>query len=527
MKKAIGYIRISTKDQSNFSLPGQERYIREFAERHGYEVLNVFCDDGQSAKNFDRPDWKKLQSFCKQNFSQVDALIVAKYDRFSRNLKDALNMIEMLEDKFSIRILSAMEPIMIDTHSPFFFQFRTQMLMGAQVEWLVIKDRTKFGNYNGAKAGRFFTTAPFGYINKRDEGNKPIIVLDEAKAPVVRKMFAMCLQGASLKEIHLEAKRLGYKNKGNSAVKDTLSNPVYAGLIRIPSYGDDPGGWFTKGIHQGIIDEQSWHRAQHILQPRTAGRTVMNEEVPLRSVLKCFCGRCMTAGHSKGRNRHYWYYRCDTHTKFNHNADKLHAQLHELIRNLSLPDHYIEYLKDVTRQKLQVELKDKELLMQDKKRELAALNVKMDNVEEKFINDQLDPEAYKKWKHRYQVEIANCQQYLTDYSQPIDRIMSQYTEHMDKLGNLLYFYERADLHEKQSFIRQVFKSNLYYREGIYGTTYLLPVFLPNALILKEKRLLEIEQPSINTAKSQHCAPDQYSLEPLRPLLQLLAQIKVA
>jgi len=31
MKKAIAYKRISTKDQSNFSLPGQEKHINEFA----------------------------------------------------------------------------------------------------------------------------------------------------------------------------------------------------------------------------------------------------------------------------------------------------------------------------------------------------------------------------------------------------------------------------------------------------------------------------------------------------------------
>lgn len=89
MKKAIAYIRISTKDQSNFSLTGQEQYIRDFATKQGYEILALFTDDGQSAKNFDRPDWKLLQQFCKDNQHQVDALIVAKYDRFSRNLKAA------------------------------------------------------------------------------------------------------------------------------------------------------------------------------------------------------------------------------------------------------------------------------------------------------------------------------------------------------------------------------------------------------------------------------------------------------
>ena len=83
--KAIGYIRISTKDQSNFSLSGQEKYIRDFCEKHNYELATVFKDDGQSAKNFDRPDWKALEQFIKENNS-VTTLVVAKYDRFSRNV---------------------------------------------------------------------------------------------------------------------------------------------------------------------------------------------------------------------------------------------------------------------------------------------------------------------------------------------------------------------------------------------------------------------------------------------------------
>ena len=49
MKKAIGYIRISTKDQSNFSLEGQEKYIREYAERLQITISAIFKDDGKSA----------------------------------------------------------------------------------------------------------------------------------------------------------------------------------------------------------------------------------------------------------------------------------------------------------------------------------------------------------------------------------------------------------------------------------------------------------------------------------------------
>jgi site-specific DNA recombinase len=527
MKKAIGYIRISNADQSNFSLDGQEKYIRDFAAKNDYELLNVYRDEGRSAKNFDRPDWKLLQQFCKQNHHQVDALIVAKYDRFSRNLKDSLSMIEMLEEKYHIRILSAMEPIMINPASPFFFQFRTQMLMGAQVEWLIIRDRTQFGRHHALKSGRYITTAPFGYINKRDEQNKPIILVDETKAPVVRKMYEMLLQGAPLKEIHLEARRKGYNNTWKGAAKSTLMNPTYAGLIHVPEYNDEPAH-YVKGLHQGIIEESTWWQAQELLEPKKIVRTVMNEEVPLRSVLRCgHCDSLLTAGNSRGRHRYYWYYKCNQHPKINLNADKLHAQMENLWEALSLPELHIQYLTTAIEKQLNLQLKEQQALVQEKKRELASLQTKLENVEEKFINDGLDKAAYKKWNDRYQHEMAVCKKYIVDYSQPLEQVRKLYEKNLPKLENLLYLWNAADLHQKQALIRIGFNSSLRYEGGIYRTAFLLPVFQPKAKLVADLGLLLYEENIQKSAKNLYSAPEPTSVEPLRPLLQLLAQIKVA
>lgn len=527
MKKAIAYIRISTSDQSNFSLTGQENYIRDFAQKNGYEILELFKDDGQSAKNFDRPDWKLLQKFCKENHHQVDALIVSKYDRFSRNLGEALQMIEMLEGKYKIRVLSAMEPIGLHPNSPYFFQFRTQMLMGAQVEWLVIKDRTRHGINTGQKAGRYMTTAPFGYINQRDESNKPIIVVDHAKAGIVIRMYQMLLEGAPLKEIALEARRKGYKNRSNSAVKFTLQCPTYAGLIRVSPYNDEPG-YLIRGKHEPIIDESIWRKVQDIFkEEESPTRTVMNEEVPLRAVLKCICGCKLTAGKSRGKNKLYWYYKCAKHTKKNYPAIRLHDQMDEILKILSLPDHYIAYMKEKINELINEQRGTQAQMLTDKKKELTGLQIRLDNLEEKYINNDLDVTAYKKWRDRYQAEISICQKYIMDMSQPMDEYQSFFNENIHRLGNLYYHYHNSDLHTQQALVKQVFNFQLYYHDGMYRTPYIMPIFAHNALILKEKRLLEIEQPFEKSTKVLECAPNQTPIEHLIPLSNLLNLLKRA
>ena len=56
-------------------------------------IIEEFQED-YSAKNFNRPEWKKLNNFAKKNKSKIDYLLVFDWDRFSRNTYEALGVIE-------------------------------------------------------------------------------------------------------------------------------------------------------------------------------------------------------------------------------------------------------------------------------------------------------------------------------------------------------------------------------------------------------------------------------------------------
>jgi DNA invertase Pin-like site-specific DNA recombinase len=57
---AVAYIRISQLDQSNFSIDGQQSILKKFAKDQGLNIVDTFIDNGKSARNFNRPEWKKL-----------------------------------------------------------------------------------------------------------------------------------------------------------------------------------------------------------------------------------------------------------------------------------------------------------------------------------------------------------------------------------------------------------------------------------------------------------------------------------
>ena len=90
------YIRVSTEDQvkEGYSLEAQKEYLETFAMREGYDAFKVYCDDGISAYSTRRPALQQLLIDAKAKRFQL--VLVYKIDRFSRNLKDLLMLVDEL-----------------------------------------------------------------------------------------------------------------------------------------------------------------------------------------------------------------------------------------------------------------------------------------------------------------------------------------------------------------------------------------------------------------------------------------------
>jgi DNA invertase Pin-like site-specific DNA recombinase len=151
---AIGYIRISKKDQSTHSLEYQEKNIRDYTDRNQITLGPLFIDDGESSYTFDRPDYKALETFIKnqKGKSKIKYLIVFDHDRFSRNLPEALQKIESLEKKYSIKVIATSEPLEIDTADPSVFLLRAFKYLIANQELLTIRESLDF---HSAEIARF------------------------------------------------------------------------------------------------------------------------------------------------------------------------------------------------------------------------------------------------------------------------------------------------------------------------------------------------------------------------------------
>ena len=482
----------------------QEASIKQYCERYNMKLVALFKDNGQCSDNFDRPDYIALETFIKKHRGTVSYLVVMAHDRFSRNLPEALMKIKMLEDKYGLKVLASDESPDIDSRDPDVFLNRAFKYLMANSELLRIRQRTSRSIRQALEGGRFVNKAPYGYTNQKKEGQKRVIVIDEEKAVIIRKIFHDFLFGKTVQQIHKEAKAIGYTAASKSAIPRVLSNPVYGGLIRLPETATAPEK-FIKGIHQGIVSEANYWRCQELLGNLRHKKTVPDEKVPLRGILKHSCGAHMTAGFSKGKKRYYLYYRCDSCKRVNINGEVLHRNIEEIFDYLNLSESKLDKLIHLIKSKLRESLGIREAQTKIKKEELAEINQKIEALEEKLISDNIGSKTYQKWFKKFSIQKAKIESEMSLVNTDKDEVWKKAMSMLPNLTNLSYLYQKASVHQKHAILREVFKGGITVEAGVLGTPFLHPLLSSNALILKEKGLLKIEQPSQNLGKSTACS----------------------
>jgi DNA invertase Pin-like site-specific DNA recombinase len=84
------YARVSTMHNQNPEMQLAE--LREHATRRGWEVVSEYIDRGITGARERRPELDRLWADCRKR--KVDAVLVYRYDRFARSLRQLVNALE-------------------------------------------------------------------------------------------------------------------------------------------------------------------------------------------------------------------------------------------------------------------------------------------------------------------------------------------------------------------------------------------------------------------------------------------------
>lgn len=301
--QAALYIRVSTEDQVEFSPEAQKRALLEYAKKNDYIVNDeyIFIDEGISGTTAKRrPAFMRMIATAKAKPKPFDAILVHKFDRFSRSREDSIVYKSLLKRECNIKVISITEHLEDDK-----FSVILEAMLEAMAEYysLNLSEEVMKGMTEKALRGQVQSVAPFGYKIQ----DKKLVVIPE-QAEIVKLIFNKFVnEHLHCSNISRLLNNMGIKNiRGKDwevrTVKRLLSNPAYIGVLRWNYVGRDKNynawikdqeQWIIKeNNHPAIIDIELFNAANKRLNEQkltTSNRRPANIEVRhiLAGLLRC------------------------------------------------------------------------------------------------------------------------------------------------------------------------------------------------------------------------------------------------
>lgn len=329
------YARLSRDDERNgesLSIENQKLILERYVLEQGWNLIEIYVDDGYSGTTFDRPGVQRLLEDAK--CGKINTILCKDLSRFGRNYIQVGQYTDYIFPMYNIRFIALNDNVDTAKNTT---GMDMMPIMNVFNEWHSANTSKKIRAVieANAKAGKYRTTyAPYGYVKGTDEKKLPII--DEPAASNVRRIFEMRASGISPKHIAMKfndenipipsdyrtqkfgvtAYRFSHHLWTCDVVKQILRNPTYLGhLVQLRttniSYKNrkqikrpDEEKVIIYNTHEAIISQELWDKVKEIERSVSQGKVQSNDIVhPLSGLMYCEdCGNKMHIGWNNTRH---------------------------------------------------------------------------------------------------------------------------------------------------------------------------------------------------------------------------------
>ena len=310
--------KINKNDDSN-SIINQRSMCLKYANRCGWNVVDIYSDDDFSGAGTYRPDFERLIKDCESG--KINLVLCKSQSRFSRDMEVIERYLHNKFIEWQVRFVSIVDNADTSIES----NKKSRQINGLINEWYLddlstnIKKSLKNKREDGLFMGSF---APYGYEKLAEDKHK--LVIDPVAAEVVKKIFQMYADGNGYHKIceylnnnNIPPRSVYKKQKGSKFVcsncdyksvqwnPDTiaqmLKNEFYIGNLvqgKITSMGykvhkfkkvAEKDWCRIENSHEAIIDMETWNKVQKILG--THSKPIKSGEVHYLS-RKVYCSCC-------------------------------------------------------------------------------------------------------------------------------------------------------------------------------------------------------------------------------------------
>lgn len=475
MPKVGIYCRLSIEDKDkarsddSASIQNQKAMLRDYCLERGWEIYDIYADDGFSGIDRTRPAFNRLLRDCEQG--NIDIVLCKDQSRFSR---DTVIIEQYLNDRFlewAVRFIGVADNADTDNES-----YGTMRLFTSAYNEMYVKDisakirRTlSYKREQGQFVGSF---APYGYLI--DPADKHRLIVDPETAPVVKQIFDLYVSGEGYRHIVQKLNGDGivsptaYKRQQGSkyincnadssnarglwtqsTIARMLANEMYTGTLvqgksHHISYKNkrrkkvDPAEWVRiPNAHEAIIDADTWARTQARLSSNTRVGSRMQELSPLSGKMRCaVCGRPMKRNvyYNKAKTVKYYGMQCATYKTGAMNCPNIRT-----ISGKVLEQTILNALNDIVQQYCQADdirfTNHYEEQLHTLENSFVKLSEKQASAQKRLVQmykDKLDGKISE-------ADYALFRQSLTDEEQEVSRrineVQQQITETRERMEN--------------------------------------------------------------------------------------------
>ena len=485
------YCRLSVEDgdsSESQSINNQKNILTKYALDHGFNIFNIYVDDGFSGTSFNRPAFKQMINDCEQGL--IDIVITKDLSRLGRDYLESGRYIERYFPDNNIRYIAVNDNV--DTHTdqntdiiPF-----KNILNEFYAKDVSKKIRATFRYQREAGIYKQTGRPIYGYI---DDPNKNRRVINPETAPIVVKIFNLFINGYSIKGIcdYLQMNRISsplaywekHKNNidrptpyiwGESTVRNILTNPEYLGhyvkgktikkfktkKVKIVPQEER---FIFKNIFDPIITEEVFNLAQSMFVGNKFNSGITN---PYAGLVFCgVCGSRLRIQRHKNSNGYKEERLVCANTKEIGKGTILLNDLNEVIRLellslkelvLSKKEEFlsfaIEKLKTLDYDTPNTEYEARMITI---KQRMENIDNYIQNLLEESVNQSLPEETYNNIMDDYLMQKRSLENEYKKYKL-LDDTKNEGTEE----ANLIKFVERlADLDE-ENYLSPIIIRNL-------------------------------------------------------------------
>ena len=305
------YERLSRDDDNagdSNSIVNQKKYLESYAQQRGYTNCRHYTDDGWSGGNFERPAWKQLIADIEAG--KVAHVIVKDMSRAGRDYLQTGFYTEVFFRQHGVHFVAIANSVDSDDQNSNEFAPFLNIMNEWYLRDLSRKQKTAI-RVKGESGKPTTNCAIYGY--RKDPENKKRWIIDPEAAEVVKRIFALCLDGCGpsqiariLKDDKVITPTIHFQQTGRATrnappdnpfnwtgdtIADILERPEYQGhTVNFKTYkqsykskktcNNPEEKWLVfENTHEAIIDADTWARVQELRKnkrrPTRTGKTNM------------------------------------------------------------------------------------------------------------------------------------------------------------------------------------------------------------------------------------------------------------